>query len=560
MLQAVISQRRHSERYRQIVRTLVRHGLGGVIGPVGIRRRVRRAIPGMATPLDPAAGTTAEARPIHLRLAFEELGPTFIKLGQILSMRSDLLPPAYIAELERLQDNVPADPFPLIRVVIEQELGQPVEEAFAWIDESPLASASIGQVHAARLSDGREVVIKVQHPGVDARILQDLEILEELSSIAATRSSILRQADVVGLVKEFSWTLRSELDYRREAANAERFLATVHEPGTVRIPEIDATRTTRRVLTMERIEGVRIDHYRPGPDGVTRQELARRLVRSTANQILRTGMFHADPHPGNFLVDESGQLVILDFGMVGTIDDRVRERLMLLAIAIAGRDSSRIVDEVSLLGALPPGWDRHLMERDVSHLVTQYVGASLRDLPVSMVIADATSLVRRHGVRLPSELGLLAKTATMLEALSRQLDPDIDVVAVVEPVIRRASRELYSPAFWAKRFRLQPLDSLMLVSSLPTQIQRLLSRIDRNDLTFHIHYDELPETLRSLNGMVNRLAFSIMTAAAWLGTIFLYLAVDPDLTALPGALFLLVFAALVLMVAYGVFDIWRSNR
>ena len=560
MWQAVISQRRHSERYREIVRTLVRHGLGGAVGPVGVRRRVRQIVPGLSAPGDLGDSQPADTRPVHLRLALEELGPTFIKLGQILSMRSDLLPPAYIVELERLQDDVPADPFSDIRDLIELELGQPIDEVFVWIDEAPLASASIGQVHAARLADGAEVVVKVQHPGVEARILEDLEILEDLAAIASSRSSMLRQADIVGLVKEFSWTLRSELDYRREAANAERFLATIDEPGSVRIPRIDSDLTTRRVLTMERIDGVRIDHYRPGPDDVSRQVLAARLVRSTANQILRSGMFHADPHPGNFLVDGSGQLVILDFGMVGTIDDRVRERLMLLAIAVAGRDSTRIVDEVSLLGALPPGWDRRLMERDVSHLVSQYVGASLRDLPVSMVIGDATSLVRRHGVRLPSELGLLAKTATMLEALSRRLDPDIDVIAVVEPAIKGATRELYSPGFWVRRFKLQPLDSLMLAASMPTQLQRLLARIDRNDLTFHIHYDELPETLRSLNGMVNRLAFSIMTAAAWLGTIFLFLAVDPDVTRFPGVLFLGVFALLIAMVAYGVFDIWRSNR
>jgi ubiquinone biosynthesis protein len=196
----------------------------------------------------------------------------------------------------------------------------------------------------------------------------------------------------------------------------------------------------------------------------------------------------------------------------------------------------------------------------VSHLVSQYVGVSLRDLPLSAILADVMTVVRRHGVRMPSELALLAKTASMLEALTRGLDPDINVIAVVDPMIRNASREFLSPAFWAGRFKLLPLDSALLAASMPGHIQRLLSRVDRNDLTFHVHYDDLPQTLRSLNGMVNRLAFAIMTAAAWLGTIVVFLAVDPDMTGFPGILFTPVFAVLVAMVMYGMYTVWRSER
>jgi ubiquinone biosynthesis protein len=560
VLQAFVSQRRHSERYREIVRTLMRHGLGGFVGPVDLGRRMRRYVPGLQGSPDPGRDAARQSRPVHLRLALEELGPAFVKLGQILSMRADLLPSAYIAELELLQDRVPAEHFDIIRATIESELGKPIDQLFARVDSVPLASASIGQVHAAELLDGTPIVLKVQRHGVAQRINQDLDILEELARIGEARSSFLRQADISGLVKEFSWTIRSELDYRREASNAERFRSVLARDGELVVPKTFQEFTTRKVLTMEQVMGVRIDRFAPSqPPAVSRPDLARRLVRSTADQILRIGVFHADPHLGNFLVGDAGELIILDFGMVGTVDERLRERLMLLALAVAGRDATRIVDEISLLGALPAGWDRHIMERDVSLLVSQYVGASLRDLPVSQILGDVMSLIRRNGIHLPSELALLAKTATMLEALSRRLDPDINVIEVVDPVIRAAMKELYSPVFWARRFKLQPLDAMFLASSMPAHIQRL-ARIDRNDLTFHIHYDELPETLRSLNGMVNRLAFSIMTAAAWLGTLFLFLAVDPDVTGFPGSLFLLVFAGLVGMVVYGMFAIWRSGR
>lgn len=561
MLQTFITQRRHAERYRAIVRTLVRHGLGGLVGPVDVGGRIRQRVPGLSRTIDPGRDALRRSRPVHLREALEELGPAFVKLGQILSTRVDLLPPAYISELERLQDQVPSEPFASIRQTVERELGTTIGAAFKRFDDIPLAAASIGQVHAAVLPDDTTVVVKVQRTGVEQVIAEDLDILAEMARMGESRSTLLRQADVVGLVKEFSWTIRAELDYRREAANADLFHSALNDGLTLRIPKTFPALSSRRVLTMERIDGERIDRFAHQRDrAVSPAEIARRLVASTADQVLRIGMFHADPHPGNFVVCDNGALGILDYGMVGTIDERLRERLILLAIAVSERDSARIVDELALLGVLSGGWDRRLMERDVSHLVSQYVGASLRDLPLSMILADAMNLVRRHGIRMPAELAMLAKTASMLEALSRRLDPDINVITVVDPMIRGASREFLSPVYWADRFKLLPLDTMLLTASMPGHIQRLLSRIDRNDLTFHVHYDELPETLRSLNGMVNRLAFSIMTAAAWLGTIVIFLAVDPDLTSFPGGLFALVFAVLIGLVMYGMYAVWRSGR
>lgn len=561
MLQTFITQRRHAERYRQIARSLVRHGLGGLLGPVDVGGRIRQRVPGLSRTLDPGRDALRRSRPVHLREALEELGPAFVKLGQILSTRADLLPPAYIVELERLQDQVPSEPFDQIRLTVERELGTTIELAFRHFVEVPLAAASIGQVHAAELPDGTRVVVKVQRTGIERTIVEDLDILSDMARMGEARSPLLRQADVTGLVKEFSWTIRSELDYRREAANADLFHSALNDGVTVRIPKSFPTHSSRRVLTMERIDGERIDQMRKrAVNGVSPEEIAHRLVGTTADQILRIGTFHADPHPGNFLVCANGALGILDYGMVGTIDERLRERLMLLAIAVSARDSTRIVDELALLGVLSAGWDRRLMERDVSRLVSQYVGASLRDLPLSMILQDAMNLIRRHGIRMPSELALLAKTASMLESLSRRLDPDINVIAGVEPMIRGASREFLSPGFWAGRFRLLPLDTMLLTAAMPGHIQRLLSRIDRNDLTFHVHYDELPETLRSLNGMVNRLAFAIMTAAAWLGTIAIFLAVDPDLTGVEGVLFGIAFMALAGMVMYGMYSVWRSGR
>ncbi len=561
MLQTLIIQRHHASRYRFIMRTLVRHGLGGLVGPVDIGGRIRQRVPRIHRLDEPGHDALQRTRPIHLRLALEELGPAFVKFGQILSTRADLLPPAYIVELERLQDRVPAEPFEKIRETVENELGQSIDVAFISFEPLPLAAASIGQVHAAVLPDGTAVVVKVQRAGVEDTIAEDLDILADMARIGESRSSLLRQADVVGLVREFSWTIRTELDYRREATNADQIRSALDDGVRYRIPRNYPSHSTRRVLTMERIHGVRVDQFAESETAaVTGQTIAERLVVATAEQVLRIGMFHADPHPGNFVVREDGALAIFDFGMVGIIDERLRERLMLLALAVSQRDAARIVDEIALLGALPAGWDRRLMERDVTHLVSQYVGTALRDLPLTLILSDIMDLMRRHGTRMPAELALLAKTASMLEALSRRLDPDINVIEVVDPTIRATLREFYSPTFWVKRFRMQPLDAMLLAASMPSQIQRLLARIDRNDLVFHARIDDLPQILRNVNAMVNRLVFAIMTAAGMLGTMFLYRSLNPDLRSFPGSLFLVVFAGLGVLVLYGLYTVWRSGR
>jgi ubiquinone biosynthesis protein len=271
-------------------------------------------------------------------------------------------------------------------------------------------------------------------------------------------------------------------------------------------------------------------------------------------------VYHADPHPGNFVVCSGGSIGMLDYGQVGTIDDRLRERLLLLALACAERDPTRIVDEMAMLGAVPAGWDRKSMERDIAHLIGRYIGVSLRDIRITDAINDVMAMIQMHGLRLPAELALMAKTLTMTEALARQLDPDVNVVEIVEPIIRKSMRRLYAPGFWVDRLKSRPLEVMMLGSALPGHIQRLLSRIDRNDLTFHIHYDELPETLRAMNSMVNRLAMAIITAAAGLSWAVLLLAIQPGIRSWTGIAFVVGFGLLVMMVLNVLARIWRNGR
>lgn len=568
MIEALIFHRRHAARYRRIAGVMIAHGFGGFVAPYNIQTRLRwlrRRHPEESVPPDElwtVVGSSAR-RAVHLRRALEELGPTFIKLGQVLSTRADILPPLYIAELSRLQDQVEADPFPAIRAVVEAELGAPLEDCFRTFSTTSLAAASIGQVHAATLLDGSDVVVKVQRPGVEATIEEDLAIMLGIARAAERRFQIARQVEASALVREFAWTIQAELDYIREGRNAERIATAVDHDHDhdVRVPKVYWTYTTKRLLTLERLQGIRIDDVDAlraaghDPGAVVRVGIV-----SFLRQMLQVGLFHADPHPGNFLVLADGSLGLLDYGMVGSIDERLRERLMLLALACVERDAARIVDELSMMGAVPALWDRLAVERDIDHLLTRYVGVSLVDVRLADVVTDAMDMIRRHGLRLPAELALLTKTLLMAEALGRRLDPELNVILVIEPTVRATMRTFTSPEFWWRKMRLRPLEVALLAAELPGHVQRLLTRLERDELAFHVRYDELPETLRGLNGMVNRLALSVIAAAGAIGLSVLFFAVDPVWGSFQGWVFGGLFVVLGLLTANVLFRIWRSGR
>ncbi len=495
-------------RYREVVQILARHGFGWLLAQIGVVGRV-------SLPWDllgrrhPPPITQAE----HLRLALEELGVTYIKLGQILSTRSDLLPPDYVAELSKLQDAVPPEPAEVIEAQIEKELGSPTSALFARFDPHPVGSASIGQVHAARLKTGEEVVIKVQRPGVEALVQEDLAILRDLARLAAGRTLWGRIYDLPALVDEFAATLRGELDYLLEGQNADRFRRNFRGDPRLRVPLIHWDYTTRRVLTMERLDGIKINDLPALEEaGVDREALARRAAQLVLKMILEDGFFHADPHPGNFVVMEGEVIGLLDYGMVGHLDEATRDTLLYLLLAISDQDLDRVVDQLMALGVTGTTIQLERLRHDLGHLLSLYWGVPLREINVGRILEESMDTARRHRLQLPTSLVLLTKTMAMDEGLARTLDPEFSAAEVLRPYTVQLVWERYLPQRWGKRLLPTLLDLSQLAVTLPRRTERLLTRMERGNLSINMHVQDTEHVLDVLNGMVNRLILGMLAS------------------------------------------------
>ncbi len=503
---------RHLRRYREIVQVLLRHGFGELVEWVGRlpypRRFLRRFRP-TAPPL---------GAPRRLRMALEELGPTFIKLGQVLSTRPDLLPPDFIAELSRLRDDVPPGPWEPVREEIEEELGAPLEEIFASFDPRPLAAASLAQVHPATLPDGTEVVVKVQRPGIERTIEIDLEILFDVARLLQERTPLRELYDLPGVVEEFAATLRAELDFYREGRNADRFRANFAGEDYLYIPKIYWDLTTRRVLVLERIEGIRIDDVEAlDAAGYDRRRVALHATRMIIKEVLEDGFFHADPHPGNFVVMPGEVIGAMDFGMVGYLSRRDRLDLVRLYIHVVQLDEEGIVEQLIRMGMVQGRVDRDRLRRDVGRLLRRYQGMPLKAIRAGEIMQEALPIAFRHRLRLPPELWLLGKTLAMMEGVGMRLYPDFDPFAVSEPYVRRFLVRMISPAEWGPAALRDVSDWAYLLGVLPRVGARLLVRAERGELEVTLRHQGLEQALNRIDRLGNRLSLSLLVAALIVG-------------------------------------------
>ena len=501
---------RNRKRFDEIVRTLAKYGLADWVrewNPEFVKGQFRT----------PDGQKIAEMPPgVRLRLAFSELGTTFIKIGQLLSTRSDLLGPEIAAELAQLQSNTPADPAETVAALIEAELGQPPEQLFAEFERDAMASASIGQVHAARLVDGQTVVVKVQHQGIEDTVLKDLEILDAFSAIAERHGRELRKYRPRATVAEFRKRLLYELDFQHELRNLERFAHNFRDNPTVHFPRAHRHLSTRRVLTMERLDGFSVaDRERLESEGVDTKEVSRRGVDMALEMIFRDGFYHADLHPGNILILSGGVVGVLDCGMAGRIDEKTREDFENLILAASERDSDQITDTVLRIGSTPPDLDRDALRVEIDDFAADFVGQSLTDFDLSATLQRGLEIVRRFGIALKPSIASLFRALVMLEGTSRTLDRDFSLAETIQPYYLKIVQRRLAPARLWRRVQRSYRDWERLLDMLPRVASDILSRLRQG--TFDVHLEH-----RRLEVTTNRLIYGIVTASLFLGSALLW--------------------------------------
>jgi len=509
-----IPRQKHFQRYRQIAGILADQGFDVLLEQVGLTRfvslRHRRA-----SHRRPEPGTPF---PQRIRVALEQLGPTFVKIGQLLSTRPDLIPPDWVAELSKLQDTVEPFPFEEVRAQVREGLGGEIEELFATFEPEPLAAASIGQVHAATLHDGARVVVKVQRPGIARQIDVDLDILRTQAQFAERHTSWARQYHLTANADEISRILRRELDYVAEGRNADKFAERYADRTEAVIPHVHWEYTSRTVLTMERLEGIKLDRVDELlAAGYDPHDIAQLGVRIYLEQVFVDGFFHADPHPGNLFVLPGGRIGFSDFGRVGSISDRVRKQFGDLLTALMQRDEADVVDVLLDIGVAEPGVDERALERGVARMLSQYYDVTLEEVHLAEVVQRLMQLVWRHHLQVPAEFTLLLTTTATLEGVAQQLDPSFNFVEAVRPFTIELVRRRYRPAAlllaaWSTIRRFE-----RLAVDFPSELDRVLKRVGEGTFTVDIKPDGLQPLMDQARELVHRITFAMIIGAFVVG-------------------------------------------
>ncbi|CAN5524166.1 AarF/UbiB family protein [soil metagenome] len=486
-----------------------------MVAPIRIVRvRTRVAGGDRWTPLQ-VAGAERHTGADHARLALEELGATFIKLGQILSTRADLLPADYVTELSKLQDSDLPVAVEEIRSVIREEFGGDPETVFASFENAPLASASIGQVHRVTLIDGTKAVVKVRRPGVVEQVDIDLRIVEELAAYANRHWKAAADYDIAGLTAEFTNTLRAELDYIREAHNAERFAENFRGVTGVRIPVVHWEWTTSQVLTLDEIVGVKVNDVAAlDAAGIDRPETARLGADIILKMIFEDGFFHADPHAGNLIVEPNGTIGVIDFGMVGEVDDDLRQQLGLLLLALINHDPEAVASAVLGLSASGSVADPVDFRADLARLIPLFADRALHDIRMGPLLLGTLTVIREHHLHLPAQTAMLLKVVIMTEGLGVALDPNFVLTESVRPFAERLIAEQFSLRNLAGRLTDASADAAHVLLEAPGKLRAFLDTFDPTaGFQVHLRAGELEPLVGRAERVGNRVVAGIIIAA-----------------------------------------------
>lgn len=505
------------KRYRHIMTVLMKYGFEEAAGALRSRLTVRLGQRAVPTHVRKAA--ELRSRPERVRMALQELGPTFVKLGQLLSTRPDLIPDEYIRELERLQDQVAPEPFSLIRAEIEKELGGKVGELFKDLDTKPLAAGSIAQVHRATTKQGDSVVVKVRRPGIVRTIRAECEILEDLAGLL---KATLFESDVIDaqqMVKELADAIIKEADLTNERRNQLRFSQTFAEDPAIHIPRIYEHYCTQGVLTMEYIEGIRPSApAKIRKAGLDPHIIACRGAHFVLRQIFEFGFFHTDPHPGNFFLLPDNVLAPIDFGQVARLSTQDRRLLNEMLLAIVYNDASSMIQAFERGAMINEGTDIDNLTRDIEHLIDTYHGVPLGDIPFGKAMMQAFDTLRKHRVRPPAQFTLMLKSLMTIECFATALDPEFDIITYLKPYARRFSLRDIDPKQMLRNVRRAMGGATDLATRLPDDVNVILSKFRRGQFQMRVHHEHLENLAKTLDKSSNRISFALIIAAILVGS------------------------------------------
>jgi len=507
---------RSIRRYLNIVRVLSTYGFDQVLEMLGLADLVVRSRRLFGRSMPDIARLTAAER---MRLALEELGPTFVKLGQILSTRPDVIPHAFVREFEKLQDNVPCFSFEEVLAQIAGELGAPVEQFFAEIDPVPLAAASIAQVHRARLSTGEDVAIKVRRPGIVAVVESDISALMALAGMAERHISGSELYDPVGIVREFARTIRREMDFTREGHTIEKFRDNFIKTPWMYFPRVYWGQSSRAILTMEYIAGVKVsDRDKLSGQGLDVKLIARRGADSFLEMVLNHGFFHGDLHPGNVLILPDNVICLLDYGIVGRLDEDLKTFLTDILAAIVKRDMDEVVSLLLFAGDISDSLDTRALKRDLFNFIDGYYEIPLKEIEVGRMLMEFIEIITLYSIRISPDLMMLAKSLVLIEGMGRALDPAFDMVEQLRPFIVKAVRRKLSPLRVSRDINHILSSYLSLARNIPRDLKEIINRINRNKFKIDLEHRGLDKFTSDFDRSINRLSTSMILAAMIIGS------------------------------------------
>jgi len=507
---------RSAKRLQEIINVFIKHGFGQIIDQIHLGRFItlKKRLRSFGTWTYYKVPTVAE----RLRVAFEELGPTFIKLGQLLSSRPDLVTMSYAKEFKKLQDRVPTFSIEHVYQTIEKELGMTVEKIFQDFNPEPIGSASIAQVHNATLMNGTKVIVKVRRPSIEEQIMLDLNILQSLAKLIEKYVPESKLFDPVGIVDEFAKSITKELDFRREARNALIFRENFKDYKKVYIPYVFKEFTTKKILVMEKVEGVRIDDINSIKEkGLDIEGILNIVIDMYFKQIFDHGFFHGDPHPGNILVTDDARVALVDFGITGKIDEEFKESYANIAIAIINQNIDKLITEYLKLGIIPDDIDREKLEKelkdDIEDILYPIYAYRIEEIQISELIESIMKVALKHRLRFLPELLLIDKVLIMLEGLTKELCPDKSIIELIKPYAREIISKRIHPDFYLNKTFKIIRELRDAVENIPFQIKKLLKKAVKDEITVRMYHVNLPEFIKDIDRASNKISFSLIVSA-----------------------------------------------